>query len=142
MTQETKIEYRVNEPISADQFIELLNASTLAERRPVHDRDTIDGMIKNSNLIVSAWDEGQLVGISRCVTDFHYACYLSDLAVSESHQKQGIGKQLQRLTQAQLGQYCRLILLAAPKARDYYGHIGFTREDRCWSLAPGQNITD
>ena len=68
----------------------------------------MEGMISNSNLTVSAWDSEKLVGISRCMTDFHYACYLSDLAVSEQYQKMGIGKQLQILTQKQLGPRCRL----------------------------------
>ncbi|MEJ2404520.1 MAG: GNAT family N-acetyltransferase, partial [Candidatus Thiodiazotropha sp.] len=33
-----KIIYKVNEPISAEQFVELLKQSTLSERRPVDDR--------------------------------------------------------------------------------------------------------
>ena len=97
------IEYKLNKAISTDQFIELLSSSTLGERRPIQDRECMEGMISNSNLIVSAWDAGRLVGIARCMTDFHYACYLSDLAVAQSHQKSGIGKQLQVITQNQLG---------------------------------------
>ena len=128
------IEYKINEPISTDQFIELLTNSTLGERRPVDDRDCMEGMISNSNLIVSAWDGENLVGISRCMTDFHYACYLSDLAVNETYQKSGIGKELQRLTQNQLGPKCKLILIAAPAANSYYEHIGFTNNERCWVL--------
>ena len=75
-----------------------------------------------------------LVGIARSMTDFHYACYLSDLAVRESHQKCGIGKKLQLLTQNQLGPKCKLILLSAPTAVSYYSHIGFTNNKRCWVL--------
>ena len=97
------IEYKINEPISTDQFIDLLSSSTLGERRPIQDRECMQGMISNSNLTVSAWDSGQLVGLARSMTDFHFACYLSDLAVSQSHQKSGIGKQLQIITQNQLG---------------------------------------
>ncbi|GAA6186875.1 GNAT family N-acetyltransferase [Aliiglaciecola sp. NS0011-25] len=128
------IEYKINHPISADQFIALLTDSTLGERRPIQDRECIAGMISNSNLTVSAWDSEKLVGISRCMTDFHYACYLSDLAVSEKYQKLGIGKQLQILTQNQLGPRCKLILIAAPAANSYYEHIGFLNNPRCWVL--------
>ena len=128
------IEYKINEPISTNQFIELLKNSTLGERRPIDDRACMEGMISNSNLTVSAWDVENLIGLSRCMTDFHYACYLSDLAVSESHQKLGIGKELQRLTQNQLGPRCNLILIAAPAAHSYYEHIGFTHNERCWVL--------
>ena len=134
------IEYKVNEPISTDQFIELLANSTLGERRPIHDRDCMEGMIANANLTVTAWDLGKLVGISRSVTDFHYACYLSDLAVAKTHQKKGIGKQLQIITQSKLGPHCKLILIAAPAANEYYQHIGFSNNERCWILEPDSNV--
>jgi len=128
------IEYKINEPVTTDQFIELLVNSTLGERRPIDDRQCMEGMISNSNLTVSAWYGAKLVGIARCMTDFHYACYLSDLAVSENHQKSGIGKRLQILTQEQLGPKCKLILIAAPAANQYYEHIGFNHNLRCWVL--------
>jgi ribosomal protein S18 acetylase RimI-like enzyme len=134
------IEYKINHPISTDQFVSLLADSTLGERRPIQDRECMEGMISNSNLIVSAWDSERLVGISRCMTDFHYACYLSDLAVSAQYQKMGIGKQLQILTQEQLGPRCKLILIAAPAANPYYEHIGFTNNSRCWVLERNDSI--
>ncbi len=134
------IEYKINEPVTVDQFIELMASSTLGARRPVDDRECIEGMISNSNLVISAWSEGSLVGIARSITDFHYACYLSDLAVSERYQKCGIGKQLQILTQQQLGSRCKLILIAAPAANDYYDHIGFTNNPRCWVLDRNSSI--
>jgi len=128
------IEYKINIPVSTGQFIELLRASTLGERRPIEDRECMEGMIKNSNLIVSAWEGERLVGIARSMTDFHYACYLSDLAVNENYQKKGVGKKLQALTQGQLGPMCKLILVAAPNANTYYEHIGFSNNPRCWIL--------
>ena len=128
------IKYKVNVPITTDQFITLLEASTLGERRPIQDRECMDGMISNSNLTVSAWDDELLVGVARSLTDFHYACYLSDLAVRKTHQKSGIGMHLQALTQKQLGSKCQLILIAAPTANQYYEHIGFTNNPRCWVL--------
>ena len=134
------MEYKINHSISADQFISLLSDSTLGERRPIEDRECIEGMVSNSNLTVSAWDSGKLVGISRCMTDFHYACYLSDLAVSKKYQKLGIGKQLQILTQEQLGPRCKLILISAPAANSYYEHIGFSNNPRCWVLERDANI--
>jgi GNAT superfamily N-acetyltransferase len=136
------IEYRTNTPISADEFIELLRASTLGERRPVDDRACMEGMVANTNLMVSAWAGDLLVGIARSVTDFHYACYLSDLAVHRDYQKRGIGKRLQALTQEALGPKCKLILLAAPAANAYYEHIGYDHNPRCWVLDRARRIRD
>lgn len=129
-----KIEYKINEPVTTEQFIGLLNTSGLGERRPVEDGECIAGMLANSNLIVSAWKDDELVGIARSMTDFHYACYLSDLAVHKAQQNSGIGRKLQSLTQNQLGPKCRLILIAAPAADSYYMHIGFANNKRCWVL--------
>lgn len=76
------------------------------------------------------------------MTDFHYACYLSDLAVSGRYQKSGIGKQLQVIAQRQLGPRCKLILIAAPSANSYYEHIGFSNNPRCWVLERDARIHD
>lgn len=135
-----EIRYEVNIAVPVEQFVKLLEASTLAERRPVEDIHCMEGVLSNSNLIVSAWDCDQLVGIARSVTDFHYCCYLSDLAVHKNYQKKGIGRELQALTQKQLGPRCKIILLAAPAANTYYEHIGFEHNDRCWVLSRNARI--
>lgn len=136
------IEFKINALLTTDDFIDLLKHSTLGERRPIEDRDCMEGMVANANLTVSAWDGARLVGVARSVTDFHYACYLSDLAVHKEYQKLGIGKRLQSLTQAQLGTKCKLILIAAPAANAYYGPIGYTHNDRCWILERDVTIAD
>ena len=134
------IEYKINVPVSPDQFINLLQASGLGERRPVDDRVCMQGMVENSNLMVSAWNGDRLVGIARSMTDFHYACYLSDLAVDRRYQGRGVGRRLQTITQEQLGPKCKLILVAAPAAHAYYERLGFTNNPRCWMLERQQKI--
>jgi ribosomal protein S18 acetylase RimI-like enzyme len=135
------IVYKINTSVSVDQFIEVLRKSTLGERRPINDRECMEGMLKNSSLMVTAWDGEKLVGIARSMTDFYYACYLSDLAVDKDYQGSGIGKKLQALTQEQLGPKCKLILIAAPAANSYYEHIGFANNPRCWVLDREQRIS-
>ena len=66
--------YKVNAPVSTDHFIGPLHESTLADRRPLGDRACMEGMMKNSNLMVTAWDDEKMVGIARSMTDSHYAC--------------------------------------------------------------------
>ena len=134
------IEYRVNAPITTEQFIDVLNRSTLGARRPVDDRECMEGMVRNSNLCVTAWDGATLVGVARSMTDFHYACYLSDLAVDERYQRSGIGKALIAHTQKQLRPRCRIRLIAAPGAAEYYPKIGFTLNTKCWEIEQGKTI--
>ncbi|HXA07017.1 MAG TPA: GNAT family N-acetyltransferase [Bryobacteraceae bacterium] len=128
------IEYRVGNELDLDQVIELYRASTLGERRPVDERDRMEKMLRNANLVITAWDGELMVGISRSLTDFAYATYLSDLAVRESYQRQGIGKELVRRTKELSGPGARVILLSAPKAVDYYPHIGFSHHPQAWTL--------
>ncbi len=128
------IAYKTHQPITPEEFIDVLNRSTLGERRPVDDPAAIEGMVNNADITVTAWDGDKLVGVARSVTDFTYCCYLSDLAVDIDYQRQGIGVELMALTQAQLGPGCKLILLAAPSAADYYLRVGFRHHPRCWTL--------
>jgi ribosomal protein S18 acetylase RimI-like enzyme len=129
-----KIVYSSSTNISADQAIDLYIRSTLGERRPIHNREAFENMYKHANLIISAWDEDKLIGISRSLTDFSYVAYLSDLAVDVQYQKQGVGKRLIQETKAKLEQDCMLVLLAAPKAREYYGPLGFEQHPSAWTL--------
>ena len=134
------IEFSTTKAVSTMQFKAVLEASTLGKRRPVDDLKCLAGMLANSNLLVTAWHEERLVGVARSVTDFHYACYLSDLAVDVDYQSAGVGRRLQAITKSQLGPHCKLILIAAPQADAYYGKLGFTKNPRCWVLNPEAEI--
>jgi predicted N-acetyltransferase YhbS len=133
------IEYRAGNDLDLDEVIEVYVESTLGERRPVSDRERMAGMLREANLVITAWGGGRLLGIARSVSDFHYATYLSDLAVRLSHQKQGIGVELIRRTRL-LAPQATLILLAAPTAVDYYPRVGFTRHESAWILRPGDAL--
>lgn len=134
------IRFATDEEITPAQFRDILVRSTLSDRRPVDDPACLAGMVEHGNLIVTAWDGDRLVGVSRSVTDFHYACYLSDLAVDREYQKHGIGRELMRLTKQAGGPKCMIILLAAPAAREYYSNVGFDRHDSAWVLPAGQDL--
>ena len=95
-----RIQYETTRLIGDEEFVDLLTRSTLAERRPVDDPKCIKAMLEHANLLCTAWDGEKLVGVARSVTDFEYCCYLSDLAVDAAYQKQGIGRELIRLTQS------------------------------------------
>ena len=135
-----EIEYYINRAITPEQFIELLNQTTLGARRPTEDLECISGMLAHADLLVSAWIGENLVGIARSVTDFHYCCYLSDLAVSERFQSGGIGKELVRQTFASLKKGCKLILLSAPQATEYYPKVGFKQHNSTWTMADSEEL--
>jgi predicted N-acetyltransferase YhbS len=110
------VRYALEPELAPVEFIDVLVRSTLAERRPIHDLPRIRAMLDNADLIVTARADGRLVGVSRAVSDFAYCVYLSDLAVDEAFQRQGIGRELIRRTHEAAGLATHLILVAAPKA--------------------------
>jgi predicted N-acetyltransferase YhbS len=131
------ITYRTGNDIGLDEMVELYVDSTLGERRPVGDRARMARMLEEAQLVITAWDKHLMVGISRCVTDWVYCTYLSDLAVRADYQGQGIGKELVRLT-CESTPEATVILLAAPAAVDYYPKIGMTRHESAWIFRPGE----
>ena len=131
-----EITYQVEPGLGAEEFIDVLRRSTLAERRPVDKAETIERMLRNADVTVTARAGGLLVGISRAITDFAFCTYLSDLAVDEKFQGFGIGRELLHRTHEAAGRHTRLILIAAPKAETYYPHIGMKRHNSCWIADP------
>lgn len=121
------IEFKTDRMPATGEIIDIYNSSGL--RRPTDDPQRIGDMYRHSNLIVTAWDGDLLVGVSRALTDFHYCCYLSDLAIRKEYQKQGIGRRLVQLTKEAIGPRCMLLLLSAPAAMDYYPKIGMDKVD-------------
>ncbi len=134
------VAYRIEPDLTVEEFIDILNRSTLAERRPANDVATIQRMLQNANVILTARIADRLVGVARSLTDFAFATYLSDLAVDERYQRRGIGKELIRRTHEAAGLHTMLILLSAPKAETYYPHIGMVKHESCWTL-PRQEST-
>ncbi len=138
-----QISYAVENDLGADEFIDVLERSTLAERRPVKERARIETMLRHANLIVTARDEkGRLVGVSRCVTDFSFCCYCSDLAVDEALQGKGIGKRLLDESAKAAGPYAHFLLLAAPKAMGYYEKVGMRRIDNAFDRPDWKRFAD
>lgn len=136
------IHYEDRRTLTESEFIDLLERSTLAKRRPVDDPKCISAMLRHANILITAWDGAKLVGVARSVSDFEFCCYLSDLAVDESYQRMGIGRELIRLTHAKLGARAKMILLAAPNAEGYYPKIGFTAHRSAWILPVTAKKTD
>ncbi len=116
------IQYLTGKTPSASEVIDLYASAGL--NRPIEDAGRIQKMYAHSNLIITAWEGDLLVGVSRALTDLCFCCYLSDLAIRKEYQKNGIGKELVRLTKEAIGDQCMLLLLAAPTAMEYYPKIG------------------
>ena len=133
------IEYRVVETLDVEAARDLYRSCTLGARRPIEDEARFLQMLQGANSIIAAWDGELLVGLARTLTDWSYVSYVADLAVRDSFQKRGIGRELLRRTR-QAAPQSQLVLFAAPQAVDYYERIGFTKHPSGWTLQPGQPL--
>ncbi|SHM47688.1 GNAT family N-acetyltransferase [Gracilibacillus kekensis] len=129
----TEIMYKDDITITPIDLSEIFKKSGII--RPFDDLDRLQQMLDHANVLVTAWDEERLVGVARGLTDFSYCCYLSDLAVDETYQEQGIGKELINRVQLLLNENVALILLSSPKAMDYYPKVGFEKIDNGYKIA-------
>lgn len=131
------ITYQIEFSISLEEFVFILKDSGLGMRRPMNDPEHLKRMIEGSNLLVTARENGQLVGLLRALTDHCYRCFIADLAVAKAYQGQGIGRKILQFTR-DLAPDARLILFAAENAEPFYQKLGFKLHEHCYQLKPGE----
>jgi N-acetylglutamate synthase-like GNAT family acetyltransferase len=131
-----EITYKFDIVPTTDQIIALYNNSGLP--RPTNDHDRITRMYENSNLIITAWDNDKLVGVSRSITDWAWSCYLADLAISQDYKKAGIGKKLIDLTKMKVGDESIVLLLSVPTAMEYYPKMGMKKVENGFIINRGK----
>lgn len=137
-----EIAYAVENDLIAEEFVDVLKRSSLDQRRPVSEKSRIQAMLKYANLIVTARSRsGLLIGVSRCLTDFSFVCYCSDLAVDTEFQGRGVGKALINLSAEHAGNCAHFLLLSAPDAVGFYEKIGMVRHPACFERLDWKRFT-
>lgn len=129
------VSYDIEKDLTVDQFVDVLARSGLASRRPVKQPERIAAMLEHASLVVTARDDGGLlIGVSRCLTDYAFVCYCSDLAVDRNWQGQGIGRELIRRSRKAAGEGTTFLLLAAPGVEDFYLRSGCEKFEMCYGI--------
>jgi GNAT superfamily N-acetyltransferase len=133
MNQTESIVYRRVETIDPLTYRDLLVSSGFTGVWPVDDLDRMRRMIAGASLLVAATRGGQLMGVARCVTDFAWICYRSELAVSKEAQGLGVGKGLIDKVREVLGPDVSLALMSYEESFGFYRRIGMQqRSDAFW----------
>ena len=89
-------------------------------------------MIAGANFIVTAREDGVILGLARCITDYAWIAYCAELAVKESAQGRGVGAGLIAKIRELLGPSIGLVLISEPEAIGFYERIGMERQDRAF----------
>lgn len=99
--------------------------------RPVNDPDRIWRMFEQATCVITAWHEGQLVGIARVLSDGVLFSYLCDLAVEPDVQRLGVGKALIHKVIEQCAG-TDLVLRDSDLSSGFYERLGFKRAANAW----------
>jgi GNAT superfamily N-acetyltransferase len=126
-----QLSYHTEPDLAPEDFARILRESGL--HRPVDDAPRLAAMLANAGLILTARLDGELIGAARCITDFAWCAYVSELAVCLSAQGLGVGRGLLAYARAQLGPQVSLILISVPEATGFYERAGMERlADAFW----------
>ncbi|MEO5806809.1 GNAT family N-acetyltransferase [Devosia sp.] len=116
--------------LAAEEYIHCVSQSALGPTRPLGNPERVQAYLDNSPLVITARTaQGDLAGVFRGVTDWHWVCYCADLAVAEPYQDQGIGKQLMAKAVEILGPGIGITLFSLPGAKGFYQSIGLEQTD-------------
>lgn len=116
--------YKVEPALALPEALSLYQASGI--QRPLAEPQRMAAMLQHANLLVTARQKGQLIGLARCLTDYSWVTYIADLLVDQRVQQQGVGRKLLAEVQHVVGPQSQYYLHSAATAMDYYPKVGFT----------------
>lgn len=134
MSEQADIFYACEPDLDLAEFRRVLVESGLGATRPIDDEARLQAMLSGAGLVLTArLADGTLVGVARGITDFHWVCYVCELAVSGSAQGFGIGKGLLSEMRRRLGPAVAITLVSMPDAVGFYERAGMERvTDSFW----------
>ena len=118
------IVYAQEQSLSAEDYAAVVGSTYMRDRRPVRNLERTAKILAGSNMIVTAREDGEIVGILRGVSDGEWVCYVADLAVRDGQQRKGIGTGMLNECKRLLGPGMGIVLVAYPEAVEYYRKIG------------------
>jgi len=136
VTDRTPVVYAREPDLALAEFRRVLVEAGMSKIRPIGDDARLGTMLAAASLILTARLDtpGQpLVGLARCVTDFAWCCYVSELAVCASAQRLGVGGGLLEGVRRAVGPGVTVLLVSVPDAVGFYEQAGMDRaQDAFW----------
>jgi len=132
-----KIVYAKESNILVEEVIEHFNSCGYPHESDQFDDEQVEKLIAHSKLVVTARDNGKLVGIAFSITDFTSTCFISDLAVRPEYRRHGCGEELvTRSHELAGGEKVRLVSVSNSNTVDYFKTIGMEKCDDVFIIPP------
>ena len=122
------ISYSDSHDINPQQLLALFEQADWAQGRNLNETKR---MLAETDVIISAWDDTNLVGFGRVLTDYVYRASIWDVIVDVGYQDRDIGKGVvQRiLTHASLARV-ELFWLCTRRYQGFYASLGFSDKEQ------------
>ena len=128
------IVYAQEQSLPVEDYVTVLGEGAMRNRRPLANKVRIAEMIAGANFIVTAREDGVIVGLARCITDNAWIAYCAELAVRENWQGRGVGAGIIKAARDILGPRLGLTLISEAEAVGFYQRIGMEQIDRAFFL--------
>lgn len=116
--------------------IDWLNLSELYKIAPLGDKpaDVLKTVFHNSRYRCFAYDETELIGVGRALSDGLDCCYICDIAIHPKHQGIGLGKAIVKQLLAMSVGHKKIILYANPGKEEFYRKLGFRKMNTAMAI--------
>lgn len=121
--------YAQEQSLPVADYVAVLGETTLGVKRPLANAARIAAMIAGANFIVTAREDGVILGLARCITDHAWVAYCAELAVRERAQGRGVGRGIFEFCVRELGPGIGIGLFSEPNALAFYERLGLKRLD-------------
>lgn len=125
-----EVTYRTNKAIETEKIIKLYNDAEWSAY--TNDPSLLQQALLQSLMVISAWDEAELVGLIRVVGDGLTIIYIQDILVLKAYRNRGIATQLMQRILEEYAAVRQKVLLTddAPDVRGLYEKNGFVSCDQ------------
>ncbi|MEW9122182.1 MAG: GNAT family N-acetyltransferase [Thermotaleaceae bacterium] len=123
------IAYHEDKKVDFKKLIELFNGVGWTDK--TQDIQRLKQMVENSQILVTAWDKGEMVGFARCITDYVFNGQINNVVVDAQYRNRGVGRSLvSRILASSSG--VTYILRGDPENEDFYKALGFEETERAY----------
>ena len=136
------LDFRTDERLELAEYLDFLRRTELGRQySKARFRERITRLLATVNVVVTAREEGRLVGVCLGLSDFAYYLNVTDLGVDAAYQRRGTGRRLLELAHETAGgeDDITLFLIANSRAVPFYQACGLApmedvmgKEARVW----------
>lgn len=116
------IDYKENKNINVGQIKDLFFS---VDWRVGDEPDKLVEALKNSETLITAWDEDRLVGLVNAFSDAAMVVYVHYVLTHHDYQKQGIGRQMINEVLKKYQDYKHLVLISNNDKIGFFQKCGF-----------------